>query len=303
MSSRFGLPTSIMADHSILEALASKPPWLPETLYHQLHIAHQGTKFCKVLGNYEMTATGLLPNPIPIIQMFDGELRAQEARFASSWRRNEYIFFLATKLQLYSFALTATGLESTDHSLSAERYAEIFSHSYLTAMSLVQSVIQCPSELPYWTEHQLKYVLDAVFFLIKLIGCSYDFVDEARARNVISQIWQLIRSRSQTENDRPARICSVIEYLSQNRRNQERNNNASVNIKSRMASNLLVDSVWRARDRFSDAVKAQKPLDYTSAAALERLMMVFDDQSSFPLLSDSIGDWDSFFDGLNSESA
>src|SRR4051812_30611384 len=103
MSTRFGLPNMAVVDHSILAALADKPSFLPEVMYHQLHIAHQGAKFCNILGNNELTTTGLLPNAASIIQMFDKELRALEARFKSRWRNNEHTFFMGTKLQLYSF--------------------------------------------------------------------------------------------------------------------------------------------------------------------------------------------------------
>lgn len=63
---------------------------------------------------------GLLPRPAPLIQMFDEELRAQEACFSSVWQASEYILFLATKLQLYSFALTPVGFEAANDMLSSE---------------------------------------------------------------------------------------------------------------------------------------------------------------------------------------
>jgi hypothetical protein len=177
--------------------------------------------------------------------------------------------------------------------LSSEKYHQFFAHAYLTAMSLLQSALQSSAELPYWPEHQSRYILDAVLFLLKLIECSYEFVDEAAARNVISQIWQLFCSRSKAEDDHMSRFCAIIEYLSRNRSNKER---PSVKIRSRVAGNLTIDSAWRARDRFSETVKAQRPADYTAAAALER-SVGSDGQASLPLLRD-IGDWDSFFESL-----
>jgi hypothetical protein len=120
MSTRFGLPSMAKIDHSIVEALGPKPSWLPDTFYQQLHIAHQGNRFCNLLGNGETTSMGLLPRPAPLIQMFDEELRAQEACFSSVWQASEYILFLATKLQLYSFALTPVGFEAANDMLSSE---------------------------------------------------------------------------------------------------------------------------------------------------------------------------------------
>ncbi|KAJ5948237.1 Transcriptional regulatory protein LEU3 [Penicillium verhagenii] len=277
-------------DHSIVEALGPKPSWLPDTIYHQLHIAHQGYRFCNVLGNNETTSTGLLPRPAPLIQMFDGELRAQDTRFASIWKTSDHIFFMATKLQLYSFTLTPAGLEAADDILSPDISREFFAHAYLTAMRLLQTALRSSAELPYWPEHQTRYILDAVLFLLKLIECSYEFVDEAAARNVISQIWQLLRGRSKAEEDHMSRFCAIIEYLS---RNCLKKKIPWIKITSRVAGNLTIDSAWRARDRFSETVKAKRPADYTSAAALER-SVEYDMQSSLQFLRD-IGDWDSFF--------
>jgi hypothetical protein len=160
-------------------------------------------------------------------------------------------------------------------------------------MRLLQSALQSSAELPYWPEHQFKYIFDAVLFPLKLIDCSYEFVDEAAARNVISQIWQLLRSQSKAEEDRMSRFCAVIEYLSRNRSDDRC---PSVKVMSRVAGNLMIDAVWRARDRFSENVKANRPADYTSAAALERSLGP-DTQASSSFLRD-IGDWDSFFESL-----
>lgn len=297
MSTRFGLPNMAGVDHSILAALAEKPSWLPEVMYHQLHIAHQGAKFCNILGNNELTATGLLPNATSIIQMFDKELRALEARFKSRWRNYEHSFFMGTKLQLYSFALAAASSESAN---TAQTRTETFTHAYITAMTLIQSALESSAGLPYWTEHQLRHIVDAVFFLLKLLGSSYEFVDKSAAGNTVGQVWQLLRSRSQAEDDHPSRVCSVIEYLTHNRGHQE--NHPSVRVKSRMAGNLAVDSAWRARDRFSETVKAQRPLDYTLAAGIEKSLSGFDGQPWLSFFGGDVGDWGNFFEEINTES-
>ncbi len=297
MSTRVGLPNMVPMDHSILGALTIRPAWLPDAIYHQLHIAHQGSRFCNLLGNHEMTTTGLLPNPAPIIQMFDGQLRAHEAQFGSSWRNNEYIFFLATKLHLYSFALTASAPESTAN--SSQKREETLAVAYITAMNLLRCALDMSAELPYWTEHQLRNIVDAVFLLLKLGVPSYEFVDEAAVRNTIGEVWQLLRSRSQVEDDHPSRVCSVIEYLSHNRWNRE--TQASVNVKARMAGNLTVDSAWCARDRFSETVKAQRPADYTSAAIIEKSLADFDGEPWLLFFGGVVDNWESFFGDMNAE--
>jgi hypothetical protein len=292
MSTMYGLPCLVKPDRSILETIASQPSWLPNSIYHQLGIAHQSGKFCNILGNSELSETGLLPNPALFIRMFDDEFREQETQVASSWRRSDYIYFLVTRLQLYSFALSPSG-DELDKSLLQERYKEFLLRGYLTAMSLLQCGLLSAGDLPYWTTHQTRYMVYGTLFLLKILGGSYDFIDEVAARNVIHRMWELLRSGSHEKDDHLSRSCAVIDYLSRTGWNQS--NLASVNVQSRMAANLSVSAIWHARDRFSEAVKAQRPLDYTSAAARESEHPEFDGAFLQTLLSDPFSDWESFF--------
>jgi hypothetical protein len=82
--------------------------------------------------------------------------------------------------------------------------------------------------------------VDAVFFLLKLLSGLYAFVDKSAVKNTIGQVWQLLRSRSQAEDNHLSRVRSVIEYLTHNHRHQE--NPPSVYVKSRIAGNVAVDS-------------------------------------------------------------
>jgi hypothetical protein len=69
-----------------------------------------------------------------------------------------------------------------------------------------------------------------------------------------------------------------------------------------MGANLAVDSVFRARDRFSQFVKDQRPADYTEAAASESLTTGLGSGFSgnmWPIEENSaIVDWDSLFQDL-----
>ncbi|KAL1968667.1 hypothetical protein VTN77DRAFT_1493 [Rasamsonia byssochlamydoides] len=295
-----GLPSLLRADHSILETLTSKPSWLPDALYHQLQIAHLSGKFCNILGNHELTSTGLLPNPASLIQMFDVELQTHEAQLAQKWSRGDYMFFLATRLHLYAFALTDPAVTDADGGLAGGLHSEFLAHAYLAAMSLLQSAVDSPTGLRYWSMYQGRDAVNAAFFLLKLVGGNHEFVDHAQARNMIHKFWELLREQSRVEDDHIARLCAIIEYLSRSssRGNQEDRDQLSLRVRSRMTANLIIDAVWRARDRFSQSVKAQRPKDYTSAAAVERAMTELDNQILSPL--DGAGDWTSFFEGLNS---
>lgn len=254
-------------------------------------MAHLSGKFCSILGNHELSSTGLLPNPATLIQMFDVELRTHEAQLASTWSRSDYTFFLATKLHLYTFALTDPAMTGADGSLTGGLHSEFLVHAYLAAMSLLQSAVDSVAELRYWSIYRGRDLVDAVFFLLKLVG-----VDTTQARDMIHKIWELLRGLSRVEDDHIARVCAIIEYLSRSRGNDK--DQASLKVRSRMTANLIMDAVCRARDRFSQSVKAQRPKDYTSAAAVERAMTERNNQGSLALGDED--NWTSFFEGLNS---
>lgn len=228
--------------------------------------------------------------------MFDAELQTREAQLASKWSRRDYIFFLATRLHLYAFALTDPAVTGADGSLTGGLHSEFLAHAYLAAMSLLQSAVDSAAELRYWSIYQGRGLVDAVFFLLKLVGGDYEFVDTAGARDMIHKLWELLRGLSRVEDDHIARVCAIIEYLSHSRGNDKEQ--VSLRVRLRMTANLIMDAVWRARDRFSQFVKAQRPVDYTSAAAVERAMTELDNKASLALGDEDNGT--SFFEGLNS---
>jgi hypothetical protein len=65
---------------------------------------------------------------------------------------------------------------------------------------------------------------------------------------------------------------------------------------------LAVDSAWCARNRFSETVKAQRPLDYTLAAGIEKSLSGFDGQPWLSFFGGDVGEWECFFEELNAES-
>lgn len=75
-----------------------------------------------------------------------------------------------------------------------------------------------------------------------------------------------------------SRVCAVIEYLSTNiELNGSYEAETFNTVKSRMAGSLGVDSILRARDRFSQAVKDQRGSDYTQAAATTQELVLESD--------------------------
>lgn len=113
LNAQLGLPATIQLDHSLLEILAPKPKWLPDTLYRQLHISRQAFKISSTLGYDETRTTALIPG-LPVIRTFETELRGLEYQFSLSWSPTEYIISLGSRIMLYTFALTLEPLENSD---------------------------------------------------------------------------------------------------------------------------------------------------------------------------------------------
>jgi hypothetical protein len=289
------VPSTVKVDNSILNALSSHPSWLPSILEQHLRIAYQSFQFCHTLGHHELTTTGSLPNPVPIIRMFDANLRALELHSGSEWTTFTEIAFLKAKMQLYSFAYAASTSESTTASASglASWTSDILAQAYLSAVKLIQTACDSPTEIMFWTSSVRTSVAYAVFFLIKLSASpQHHFVDQITARNSISQAWNLLHGSSDTQHDHLSRICSVIEYLSKCNETEVKHG-SPVTIKSRMSANLQYAAIWRARQRFSKEVRDSKPLDYTSAAEFERsYLFELDFQMNSPYMEgDIFGDW------------
>jgi len=228
----------------------------------------------------------------------------QEARFSSAWPKKDYIAFLGCKLLIYSFALAANDPDADDDSLHTEFSSHWPVQAYLTATSILQTASSMRAEIPFATIYLRRCLVNAVFFLLKLTGYKqHHFVDEVTVRNSINQGWDILKSCSVMENDHMSRVCAVIEYLSNGDWMQgQLQIQSSVSIKARMAANLSVDAVWRARDRFSQSVRDQHPSDYTEAAALERSGTAqgngFPGHFWSPQLDDVMVDWSSFFEDL-----
>jgi hypothetical protein len=304
VSAHLGLPALIWLDQSLLEAIASKPPWLPDTLYHQLRNARQGYRICNVLGNHEITSTGLLPDPEPSLRMFDDEMRLQQTQFSQVWEKGDFIDFLGSKLLLCTFALAADGLSLSGDSLQKESSSQWVIQAYLTATTLLGTAFSIRADVPFVPVHLRRCIVYAVFFLLKVTGRhQLRFIDECKARNSINQGWEMLKSCSMVENDNMSRTCAVIQYLSSGDYTQgQLQTQPSLCIRSRMGANLLVDAVFQARDRFSQSVKDQRPPDYTEAAAHEEQQAFFGNRFPGHMWSPqddaAIVDWSTFFENL-----
>lgn len=183
------------------------------------------------------------------------------------------IQFSWPRLLLCVFAL----FEEDDHRGSDSQPQDLnywLALRYTTAIATIQAASSISDDIPYVASHLRKSLVNATFLLLKIMSSPWrQFVDEATIRNCINQGWNMLKSCSLVDHDTMSRTCAVIEYLSNGLQIEDHSvTNTTLSVKSRLGANLIVDGVFRARDRFSQSIKDQRPLDYTQAAVQQSLL-------------------------------
>ncbi|KAK4949742.1 hypothetical protein LTR10_011584 [Elasticomyces elasticus] len=261
VSGGIGMPATIQLDQGLLEMLTTKPDWLPETIYHQVHLSRQALNICSTLGSCESTSTGLLPTPLPVIRNFESELRALESRFSTSWSPSDHIVLFGCRMILYTFALS---IPDNDTALTVESSSHWLVQAFMTASDIIRTASSIQEQLFYAPSRIQKILINAVCYLL-LMRCSHhrELVDGSMLLNGISQARQVVQTLSIAPGDFMARAVRFIDRLSKGGDIMDRNSDTGpfFTIKSRMGANLSLTSLLRART-FAKQAKVQ---DQTTA--------------------------------------
>ncbi|KAH8688725.1 hypothetical protein BGW36DRAFT_331149 [Talaromyces proteolyticus] len=256
VTSQLGLPTTIRLDRGLLEILAAKPDWLPDTLYYQLHISRQAFNIASTLEDCgSLSNDGLSSDQLPVIRVFDTELKALEYRFSTSWSLSDHLTFLGCRMMLYTLALTAISesLENDDrnHVLGVESPSHWVTQGYLTAIATIRTAASMRDKLLTSPTRLHKLLMNAVCYLL-LLKCSryQDLVVSTTLSSGISQGWNILRGLSITPGDFTSRACLILERLarySEMLQPQDRTNGLLV-LKSRMGANIAFSTALRTRE-------------------------------------------------------
>ncbi|KAJ6113224.1 hypothetical protein N7523_006541 [Penicillium sp. IBT 18751x] len=213
-TARFGVPSSIRIDHTVLHALNVSMPGIPATTRIQLHIALVTSKISAALGECETSATGLTADPFPLVRVFETEFCMIQDRYACEWSPADEISFLDARLNLYSYVL---GQKKWEPLKSIHLENEIIIQSSITARQLLIVVTKFPDALSAGTFHVFRSASYAVFFLLRILGTApTNSIDEMGIRNIIRQTFSLMRDISQKGDDRQpqcVRVCRIIEHM------------------------------------------------------------------------------------------
>ncbi|GIJ81605.1 hypothetical protein Asppvi_000104 [Aspergillus pseudoviridinutans] len=245
VSAQLGLPATVQLDDGLLEILASKAPWLPETLLCQMQTASVASRISSTLGGCKWSTGCPTHDYYVLVRHFETDLRVLENQFAASWSSADHIIYLGTQLMLYIIAL------STDEGKQASSQSSWVICSYSTAICLVQKASSMGSKWLFAPVRLHKIVLNAVCFLLLLKSFRYrESFDPIPLSNAINQGLELLQGLSVTPGDFMSRAFSLLDQLSQltNKCESRDMPNEFLPVKSRMGANVAFSTAVRARE-------------------------------------------------------
>jgi hypothetical protein len=244
------VPATLKADNAVLGALGGRSRKLPKVMESQLHIAYIASKYSTLLGQHEGSFTRLLPAPHALVRALDTELSILQNRYSETWSPATEIAFLGARLSLYAYVLADCPPSSTPSLDPNEDNIEFIVLGSRAAVRLLHIVYTSPHELAKGTQHTDYCVVYAVLFLLRIFGTAQKaLIDETAVWNAISQTWTLLKGLSKVERDHMARICTIIEYVT-NCADWKGETPAPGKARSLMANNFIADVVIRARQRY-----------------------------------------------------
>lgn len=248
---------------------------LPPILEQLLRISCQSYQICQSFGDCDGISTGLLPNVTTVIPSVESRLNVLEGELREASDPTVDISLLRTKLQLFSFAVTADEFAVP----SNVEIAILLAKSSTAAVSLIHIAATRVSQRPWPAIVKLSVFYAANFLLF--LSTLPEYGNQSAVRNAIDEAWHALQSQSEFENDSNSRWCKIIGYLSRVYSEKGRTHAPLLTIRSRMATNVQWENVWRARARFSERLRGSRPADYTIAAAVEDAACLEFDELAF----------------------
>lgn len=236
-----------------------------------LKIAFQSYNICQGLGNNTDTASGLLAGQLAMSRILDISLHDLETELGLSKNLFIRMAFLRVKLQLYSFAFNEIPADG-DNNLAVAQTATLKLKAVSDAINIVDIASQHLNSMhnsqQVWPAIVRASVVYATHILLRY-NRSVPSEGDSHVKNVICRAWLLLNAWSELEHDSWSRVCDIITYLS--RDNEKCDGARTITVKARMAANITIESIWRARSRFGQDVLNERPQDYTATAAAKDL--------------------------------
>lgn len=258
ISCYLGIPATVPINRSSFDAVEDSAHSLPLVLEQLTKIAYQDHEVCQLLDNLTHVAEFE-----PWMDTLNRRYQSLRLEIGPSCSYEVELAFLKAQLNLYSFLCVACFDQNTPPIWATAYLIE----STKCASRLIEVASTSAKETSLWCTETRRSMYNAVFYLLKISAASsrWDFINLASARSSIQKAWELLRNASRQKHDQYDRVCSVIEYIS----SQAGGNGeygTTVSVRSRMASNIVYDTIFCAKQRFSRELRESRPVDLVLAA-------------------------------------
>lgn len=235
-------------------------------LHNLLHLAFLGQKTISTLGDDISTPSGLFPEPLRLVQLFDQDFQLVLEVLKHTMTTQDKLFFLSSRLHLYSFVLNSYHSSNTSPETAhpdAEK-AEFVTKASLIVVELLQlTQFYEQDQSKVWPAFIKFCVLYATSLGLALAampeglkrGQQNFLVEACRAGNNLIQSWSLFNKDHYSRMS--AFLSNLLKYVGRGsstdamgREQQHEHANTSMlssPIQSRMSTNILYNVIWHAK--------------------------------------------------------
>jgi hypothetical protein len=250
---------------------------LPENLRVLLQTTYVGHQATTALGDDQSTSLGLFPHPMPLVQHFDHVMGGLESAINfEAWTEGR-IFFLASKLHIYSFVLCSTDLSTSSRNVDIG-FGVIYGKAVATVIELLRLALEGSPKSNSWP----AFIKNCIMYAIVLgLSTAFGNKDSQQLQSILNECQAgcgLFQSWSRFPKDHFSRLSFFMTKAlaqtrgkhrgdlqtdsSTDRELQSTPNDDSISspyrlsIKARMSANVLYDVIWPVKQAFVNESEA-----------------------------------------------
>lgn len=261
---------------------------MPRILQQYLEIALLDQELSQAGGDFSVLIQDSVKDHSTWSRNTDDKMNSAQHSFGSFCSYATEMAFLKARINNSSILYTACLDPGQYQPQLPDWVMKNLNDGFHAAELLIEIAIKAAAETPLWSTGVRLAIYKAVFFLIKLSVSPWRVGSSTRAREAIRKTWDVLHNASRQKHDQYDRVCSVIEYMSTGGIDTD-GFAGSMRVKGRMASNIVYDTIFCAKERFDKSVRDANPVDLVEAA--ENAKVLDETARTFADM-----DWDTLFD-------
>ncbi|KIW08424.1 hypothetical protein, variant [Verruconis gallopava] len=270
VTAKLGTPATIKPGHAVLSELAQGTlSVVPEPLISQLHLAYLANKAQTALGDDDYSQSGIMPNCLTAVRAFEAEAAQLRERFKHKWGTETQLLYLSHLQHLYSFALDASSMRGDVSQVDVE-IDLLYAKAYDVALQSCRAAAAATGSNNCWPVFVKYSVMYGLLFAIPL--ANIEPLGSSQRKQLIDAIRDglvVMRSWSMYEKDHFSRVSGHIDWLLHKLEDADRGRALSTvtisgnstteaanggkkkrlkfSVKSRMATNIMYETIWTAK--------------------------------------------------------